>query len=99
MLLNLTRSQKYLTPCFEVMPARQQPGAFRTLCLNVCTQMTRELDVHAKFRRTAEERVQTAEDTVTQLSEQLSLVAREGKRPCVGMCCGSGSAALVRATG
>lgn len=40
--------------------------------------MATELDMHSNFRRNAEERVQNAEGTVTQLSEQLALVARDG---------------------
>ncbi|CDJ37464.1 hypothetical protein ETH_00030800 [Eimeria tenella] len=40
-------------------------------------KMATELDMHSNFRRNAEERVQNAEGTVTQLSEQLALVARD----------------------
>ena len=40
--------------------------------------MTADLDVHANFRRDAEERVQGAEAMVSQLSGQLALLARDG---------------------
>ena len=45
--------------------------------------MAAELDIHANFRRNAEERVQSAEATVTQLSGQLALLARDGDRPAL----------------
>lgn len=40
-------------------------------------KMTADLDVHANFRRDAEERVQGAEAMVSQLSGQLALLARD----------------------
>ncbi|KAL8436886.1 hypothetical protein ACSSS7_001388 [Eimeria intestinalis] len=41
--------------------------------------VTCELENHARFRQAAEQRVQDAEGLVAQLSEQLTLVAREGQ--------------------
>ncbi|KAL8272255.1 hypothetical protein Esti_003811 [Eimeria stiedai] len=43
----------------------------------VLESMTCELENHARFRQAAEQRVQDAEGLVAQLSEQLTLVARE----------------------
>ncbi|CDJ48001.1 hypothetical protein, conserved [Eimeria brunetti] len=40
-------------------------------------KMAIDLDMHANFRRSAEERVQSAEAMVTQLSEQFALLARD----------------------
>lgn len=49
--------------------------------------MTDELNAHADFRRAAEARVQSAENTVAHLSEQLTLVAREGQILEQFQCC------------
>ncbi|KAL8439252.1 hypothetical protein Efla_005729 [Eimeria flavescens] len=49
--------------------------SFQVTCAD--KQVTCELENHARFRQNAEQRVRDAEGTVAQLSEQLSLVARE----------------------